>query len=62
MDRGAWQVAVHRVAKESDTAERTHTHVNIRPTSQYTLKGTTELCIFTRHLQGPSPQKVAHDC
>ena len=26
MDRGAWQAMVHRVAKESDTTECTHTH------------------------------------
>ena len=25
-DRGAWQATVHRVKKESDTTEHTHTH------------------------------------
>ena len=29
MDRGAWQVIVHEVAKESDTTERLSTHIHL---------------------------------
>ena len=30
MDRGAWWATVHRITKESDTTEHTHTHTSIK--------------------------------